>query len=800
MIRVLVDVGEAQPDGWKVSLRCSVLDAPIARMISRLDGPCGGYPVVPPDDLPAGLPAAARALATASDPGLIDDMRINLATGQPGDGEIATFGAYLHAVLFGGNWAAIASAAAGEHLEVALRFPAGGWELMRLPWEIVQAPGQGGLAWSPITWHAVITRLVSSADARGGGPDGGPGGERRELTVTISPRVLFVVGTDFHDESIRPGAEFFTVWELLQQEQLRQGHEGVLFDFRVLQRASSQRIEDEIASFRPSIVHFICHGDQADDGGYICMASIDEQGRPVTDRRDARRLLDLLRGPGDSYPAVVVLSACYSASQPGQPGQPSQVSARVDAPLAAALVRGGVPIVVGMGGQVSDLACRLFARSFYKALLSRHSVTAATAEGRRAGMKHGADPGRTIDWALPMLFLADGLSPEIEVDPGESQRMSRLAKLASGLRDHPNPLAFCDRIEIMQAQRALLDPRQRLRVLVLDESDYEPDPQVPDRWGRFGKTRTLREIAARSVVTGHLPCLLTFGPGDVRPTSPTALLLALTRAVKDAAKLAGRTAPFDAQLGRLYALVTGRAGACPDDLCAAVRDEYELGANADDSALFARVISEALHFDLRELARIGRAELNCPDLGVIVLVDDVHMFDAAARTFLKLIGIGGLGDADLPAPVAFTYSSQPRQAGYQSSVSLIRKFVEDNGQDAYFSYLPLERFKSSDLAPFSSPDSLRSDPLSLVYRQYLLNLRPGIVLHRDATPDAITWFLSETHERVLGVPSRLEVTPQQRIQDFIQTTLRMQKAAGALQVIDEVNDEQMLLEFRSLVR
>src|ERR1700760_573508 len=73
---------------------------------------------------------------------------------------------------------------------------------------------------------------------------------------------------------------------------------------------------------------------------------------------------------------------------------------------AAALVSAGVPMVVGMSGEVADSACRLFTRRFYEALLQGESVAAATAEGRRAGLT-GADPYHTVDWAFPSLLLSE---------------------------------------------------------------------------------------------------------------------------------------------------------------------------------------------------------------------------------------------------------------------------------------------------------------------------------------------------------------------------------------------------------
>lgn len=772
MIRVRIDVSRApEGEGWSASISSPILDAPITRFITRLDGGdpgTAGFPVVPPEDLPPGLAEEARELATADDPQIIDDVRVNIAAGQPGESDIAIFGAYLHAVLFGKHWSVIAEKAAGQPLELALRWALTEWEFTRLPWEMIQVPDRLSGKWAPITWNVVITRLV-------------PVARDQQARIHISPKVLFVVGTDFGDESIRPGAEFFTVWERLQEE-------GILFDFRVLLRATSQQIEDEIKSFQPSVVHFICHGDD----GHIELVAADASGGQDPDKRDAQRCLDLLRGEADSYPPIVVLSACYSASQS------DPVSARVDAPLAAALVEGGVPIVVGMGGQVSDLACRLFARRFYEALLKKQPVTDATAEGRRAGMRHGSDPHRSVDWALPMLFLADELDPAVDIDASEVLRVQQRAERARRLRGRPNPVAFCDRVTVMQAERALMDPKKPLRVLVLEETDYVPDPVLPSKGGKFGKTRVLKEIAARAVLDGHLPCLLTFTRGDDYPTSAEGLLFNLTRAVGEAAEMASRTVRFDSELRKLNALLTSSAGASSDNLGDAVRDQYDLWRQSGEPGLSHRVIAKALHADLRALAELGRCQLESADLQVIVLVDDVHRFGAAARTFVDLITADGLGDEDQPVPLVFAFSSQPEQDYQPSIITLLRKWVEDNGLDQFLCYLPLERFKSPDPKPFASQESLRSDPLALIYNQFLLRLRPGIVLHPRASAEAVQWFLNEVHQRVLGVPSRLTVVPLQGVQDFIDTTLRQQQVPGALRVIDPMDDERALTEFRSL--
>ena len=294
MIRVLVDVTRGPEPGWTATISSPILDSPITRPITRLDGPGGGFPVVRPEDLPDGIAPAAAELATATDPAVIDDVRASIAARQVGESDIAAFGGYLHAVLLGPAWAIIVAQAAGQPVELALRWPVQDWELARLPWEIMRAIDPASGKCVPVAWTTVITRLVPC--------------QLTETRIRISPRVLFVIGTDLNDVSIRPGAEFFSVWERLQQD-------GILFDFRVLQRASSQQIEDEIERFQPSIVHFICHGSESYEAGQLELVSTDASGWPVTERRNAQRCLDLLRNRARRYPPIVVLSACYSGSQ-----------------------------------------------------------------------------------------------------------------------------------------------------------------------------------------------------------------------------------------------------------------------------------------------------------------------------------------------------------------------------------------------------------------------------------------------------------------------------------------------------
>jgi hypothetical protein len=45
--------------------------------------------------------------------------------------------------------------------------------------------------------------------------------------------------------------------------------------------------------------------------------------------------------------------------------------------FAAGLVRGGVPVAVGMAGEVADGACRIFTREFYRGLINCRNLDIA---------------------------------------------------------------------------------------------------------------------------------------------------------------------------------------------------------------------------------------------------------------------------------------------------------------------------------------------------------------------------------------------------------------------------------------
>ena len=84
----------------------------------------------------------------------------------------------------------------------------------------------------------------------------------------------------------------------------------------------------------------------------------------------------------------------------------------------------GRPVVIAMAGSVTDQACRLFTRTFGTAL-ARGGCAAQGCGRRQAGRipPRRRPPSKSIDWALPCLFLSESIrmtttrSPRPRVPP-----------------------------------------------------------------------------------------------------------------------------------------------------------------------------------------------------------------------------------------------------------------------------------------------------------------------------------------------------------------------------------------------
>jgi tetratricopeptide (TPR) repeat protein len=167
------------------------------------------------------------------------------------------------------------------------------------------------------------------------------------------------------------------------------------------------------------IFHFIGHGgfDRNTDEGTIALATEDGHTDPVG-ADDFSRLL------GDHHSLrLVMLNACDT-------GQASSLD--TFSSTAGALVRRGIPAVVAMQFEITDLAAIEFARTFYEATAKRLPVDVSVMRARRR-MKHAKKD--TLEWGTPVLYLRS-LESDIFQVAAASSPGDRVRKTPEQLGDH----------------------------------------------------------------------------------------------------------------------------------------------------------------------------------------------------------------------------------------------------------------------------------------------------------------------------------------------------------------------------
>ena len=627
-----------------------------------VDGPPGTtLPPPPPLWPPAGPPAAPVGVSGRDtffykvwDPATGPDIpALHSAIFDQRDYTAATaaqLGRFLFDRLLGDEgWQAIcasAAAVADSIIELALRFDGARYELHRFPWELMHGPS--GFLTQALP-PASVTRLVSRLPAAG---------PLSAAPFSSPPRLLFAVGAGLSDRRIRPAVEIFG---LLRQIQSR----GLMVNTRALLKTSATALRETIAEFKPDLVHFSGHGDiEMDNGvarGYL---EFQRDDRKDVVHRGAAELLGDLRSAG-RIPPVVVLSACHSAvSPPAATAGPNVLAAAAGGPLsagaesigslAAELVAGGVPVVVGMGGEVADSACRLFTRFFGESLVRGDPLIAAVARGRRAAFLDGV-PDRA-DWAYPVLFLAADLDAAYAPAAHPAGQPHPCQLLAQRIQAYGVP-----RFPVFWGRHEFFDRYQQLFMPAAPQTL----PIFARREGE-GRTRLLQELAAQALRDGHLPCWVGKADPDW-PNPPftevSGLAIEILRAIDNTRKVFGLPLPLNSSiLGQVIAAkdpsdLAQRLSACQK------RSEFLAIVQAADVTAghgpSAEVCHAAIQEDLQALINEARAAvppLAGPNSRVLMLFDEVHRYDDAIHPLLRTLIKGfGLGSLSEPVPVILSY-------------------------------------------------------------------------------------------------------------------------------------------------
>jgi hypothetical protein len=246
---------------------------------------------------------------------------------------------------------------------------------------------------------------------------------------TTSAMILFLAANPTSSVPLALDEEVRSIEEVL--------HASALHGAFTLISKWATRTDDllqHLNQLRPAIVHFSGHGSS--NGGLM----LHDEGQPALVSASAlAQLFGVLR----ENIRVVYLNACHSQIQ-------------------AEAIAKHVDCVIGTTGEISDVAARVFARSFYRALGFGESVAKAHEQGRVALLLHGIAETETprlvvrsgVDAA--QVFPLKAAAPTAASPSTTAARRSRVAMIAAPadvswleqLRTHLKPLARAAGIEV----------------------------------------------------------------------------------------------------------------------------------------------------------------------------------------------------------------------------------------------------------------------------------------------------------------------------------------------------------------
>jgi hypothetical protein len=285
---------------------------------------------------------------------------------------LETFGGQLFQAAFSGpvreclGRSRLAADSKGAGLRIRLRLPPA---LANIPWEYLYDGEYGGfISLSPET--ALVRYVEMPAPMK---------------AFPISPplRILAMISAPSDIPELQGDEE----WDKLNDALGDLARRGMVQVDR-LEAGTLSALQRPLRLSEYHVLHFVGHGRYDEDAqdGVLALEGADRKTRQVT----GRDLGMMLRGHRSLR--LVVLNACEGAR-----------SARDDpfGGVAQALVRQGIPAVIAMQFEISDLAALVFSQSFYQAIGDGLPVDVAMVDARRAMFAEGNE----VEWATPVLYM-----------------------------------------------------------------------------------------------------------------------------------------------------------------------------------------------------------------------------------------------------------------------------------------------------------------------------------------------------------------------------------------------------------
>jgi hypothetical protein len=261
-------------------------------------------------------------------------------------------------------------------------------EIASLPWEFLYARGDAlslGLTWLATAPDLVLARRLARRFAPP--PIQLKAGEKLTVALAVSSPTNAYFDADLGDEITLGEVKYLPISDILAN--LVSAHRGLIAPARLTFPATLDAVRQSLKQ-GPSIFHFIGHA-RINPARNIPEVALTRPGGFALPEWVAADVFcaALAAAP----PRIVLLQACESAA--------SSAGHAFDS-IAARLAALGIPVVIAMQYEVSNISAVKFAETFYTTLLKEKCpVDRAVQEGRLA--IHGSR--QRPDFATPVIFL-----------------------------------------------------------------------------------------------------------------------------------------------------------------------------------------------------------------------------------------------------------------------------------------------------------------------------------------------------------------------------------------------------------
>ena len=265
----------------------------------------------------------------------------------------------------------------------------------KLPWEFLCIPPEvqtsGMEPWLAASDKIVLVRLVS-ADKKM---------VRQVLNRGEKIRILVAVAAPekWADqiENFGPNGEVLEINRLgvIEHEEIRRTLPSMpQFEIEILNPTTLTSLKDKLREFKPHVLHFIGHGDVLKVGKEDCPVLIFVDDNAINSRWalpvTAKDFAELFES---HVPGVVLLQSCKTGQDGDQQGY-SSVAARVGT--------AGIPLVIAMQYEISNVTATEFAIILYECLLKKNDFESAVQIGR----KHLFNKEKNRDFGTPQIYTS----------------------------------------------------------------------------------------------------------------------------------------------------------------------------------------------------------------------------------------------------------------------------------------------------------------------------------------------------------------------------------------------------------